>query len=360
MKRLLLAAPLLLCLVWARALRLSPSEAPVQEAPTRMELVRVALAAPEPSPAPTPEAAPSLEAEPVYLTVYEKETGRTGEMELEDYIYHVLAGEMPASYPLEALKAQAVAARSYALWKSGLFGGGCGRGGDADVCTDSGHCMAYASDEKLQKNWGGEYETNREKLQRAVAETAGLVCAYDGEPIQALFHAVSGGRTEDAAAVFQNALPYLVSVESAGEEDAGRFSADVTYSREELARRLNAAFPGAGLTARTLESKLRVVSRTESGRAETVLIGNREATGREVRKALDLDSANLTFCFEGDSVCIHTQGFGHGVGLSQAGAEAMAQDGAGYEEILTHYYSGVEICPLAALLEGTPGGQGEG
>ena len=296
--------------------------------------------------------AEEADAEPeMELAVYLAQEDRLSVMGLEDFVRHAVAGEMPASFAPEALKAQAVAARSYALWKSALFGGGgCSQRTGADVCTDSGHCMAYADESSLRQSWGEDYQENWAAVCRAVEETEGLVCAYDGEPIQALFHAVSGGRTEDAVAVFQNALPYLTSVESQGEEGSAEYRAELFFSGAELAQRLNAAFPGAGLDPAKLPQQLELLSRTDSGRVEELRLGARTATGRQLRQALGLNSTNFSLSFEDGGVRIQTLGYGHGVGMSQVGANAMAQEGADFAQILTHYYQGVSIVPAASLL----------
>ena len=263
-----------------------------------------------------------VQTKPVILNVCDE--GRMERVALEDYLVSVLAGEMPASYPMEALKAQAIAARSYIVWKLPRFGGsGCSRGAQADVCTDSKHCMAYRSDAQMREGWGESYEEKHEKLLRAVQETAGQILLYDGRPAQALFHAASGGRTEDAQEVWGTAYPYLQSVESEGEQGQ---TAQVRLSKSKLAQKLNAAFEGAGLTAANIERQFSIRSVTGSGRAE-----------------LGLRSAGFTIAFEGDDAILTTNGFGHGVGLSQEGAQNMAENGADCEEILLHYYTGVTI-----------------
>ncbi len=280
-----------------------------------------------------------VQTEPVILNVCDE--GRMERVALEDYLVSVLAGEMPVSYPMEALKAQAIAARSYIVWKLPRFGGsGCSRGAQADVCTDSKHCMAYRSDAQMREGWGESYEEKHEKLLRAVQETAGQILLYDGRPAQALFHAASGGRTEDAQEVWGTAYPYLQSVESEGEQGQ---TAQVRLSKSKLAQKLNAAFEGAGLTAANIERQFSIRSVTGSGRADAVRVGRVTATGKAVRAALGLRSAGFTIAFEGDDAILTTNGFGHGVGLSQEGAQNMAENGADCEEILLHYYTGVTI-----------------
>lgn len=308
---------------------LSPERVRVAVVSVQSELAQTAVAPAQPA--------------PIWLNVWNE--GSMERIELEDYLVHVVAGEMPASYETEALRAQAVAARSYIAWKLPAYGGsGCSRGGD--VCTDSEHCMAYQSEEALRARWGDRFDEYYEKIRAAVQDTAGQVMVWNGEPIQALFHSSSGGRTEDAQAVWGTAFPYLTSVESEGEENEQR---TVRLTAKDLAAKLNAAFDGAGLTADTVRTQFLVRSRTQSGRADTVKVGKVTATGKAVRAALDLSSANFTIDWQGGESVITTVGYGHGVGMSQVGANAMAQQGSTYRDILTHYYTGATLADLSDL-----------
>ena len=260
------------------------------------------------------------------ISLYDRASGKTEELPLEEYLIGVVGAEMPASFPLEALKAQAVAARTYAVRHMTAFGGsGCS---GADICTDSGCCQSYKSTEQLREKFGGEAERYMDKLRQAVYETEGEYAAYRGEPIEALYHSSAGGRTEDAQNVFSAALPYLIGVDSPGEETAGKYAAEVTVSLGEFTNRVNKKWPAAKLKKNRLGEQVKVVSRYDSG--------------RELRRLFDLNSANFTLSI-GEKVTIRTKGYGHGVGMSQYGARAMALEGAGYEEILKHYYTGVEI-----------------
>lgn len=171
------------------------------------------------------------------ISLYDRASGKTEEMPLEEYLIGVVGAEMPASFPLEALKAQAVAARTYAVRHMTAFGGsGCS---GADICTDSGCCQSYRSPEQLKKKFGGDARQYMDKLRQAVYETEGEYAAYKGEPIEALYHSSAGGRTEDAQNVFSAALPYLVGVDSPGEETAGKYAAEVTVSLGEFTNRVN-------------------------------------------------------------------------------------------------------------------------
>lgn len=282
------------------------------------------------------------------LTVYLHEEDKTVEMTLDEYLYGVLGGEMPASFPLEALKAQAVAARTYTVRRIASLGGDpCGRGG-ADICTDSHCCQSYRSPEALAESWGSHAKQYADKLRQAVAQTHGLIAVYDGEPIEALYHSAAGGHTEDAQNVFSNALPYLVGVESHGEQDASHYQESIAFSCKELSDTLNETFPNAHLSPSALESQMEIQARYDSGQVERLRLGDASISGKELRKALDLRSANFTLDFSQDTVTITTTGYGHGVGMSQYGARAMALEGADFQEILTHYYTGIQLMPCTA------------
>ena len=278
------------------------------------------------------------------LRVYFADAEEIRLLPLEDYVFGALAAEMPANYAPEALKCQAVAARTRAVAQSHAFGGnGCVRHPDCDICTDSACCQAYQTDAQLKARWGSEYAVLRARIDRAVRATDGLLLTSGGLPIEVLYHACSGGKTEDAAAVFASAKPYLVSVDSPGEEGYAGFRADTSFSCEEAADLLLRAFPGCGVTADTLSSAIRLQSTTASGRVATLLVGSQTVRGADFRKALSLRSTYFTWEADGDRIVFHTVGYGHGVGLSQAGAQAMAADGADFAEILAHYYPGTQL-----------------
>lgn len=279
-------------------------------------------------------------ADDMMLTVYLDDSGKTVSMGLEEYIVHAVAGEMPASFETEALKAQAVAARTYAARRA-LKGSPCGRGG-ADICTDSGCCQSFAGEDELRRNWADAYAINLARIEAAVYSTRGIIALYEGEPIEALYHSCSGGMTEDSANVFGSA-PYLIGVASPNEEAATRFKASERFSRREFARTVNGAYPDAKLSARKLETQVETLDTFASGRVERIRLGGVTLTGREFRALFSLNSANFELEYSKDSVTVSTLGYGHGVGMSQYGANAMAQRGATYEEILLHYYTGITL-----------------
>ncbi len=273
------------------------------------------------------------------VCIYDDETGLTYSLPLEEYVLRVTAAEMPASFSLEALKAQSVAARTYTVRR---MADPCGKGG-ADVCTLSSCCQAYKDEAELRSAWGENAEMYFEKLHSATNATRGLILTYDGEPIEALFHSSSGGMTEDASDVFGGDAPYLKSVLSPNEENAAHYSDTVSFTRKQFAAAVNAAISGAKLDADRLEEQVSIIEKSESGRVKLMRVGNTTITGRELRRALGLNSTAFTIEFSEGRVKLTTLGYGHGVGMSQYGADAMAQRGADYEEILLHYYSGAKI-----------------
>ena len=264
--------------------------------------------------------------EDAVITVYDHREEAFLAMPLEDYIMGVTAAEMPASFPLEALKAQCVAARTYTAYH--MLHDGCKRY-DADVCTSSACCQAYCSDERMAERWGGDYADNRQKMARAVRETAHEVLLYGGEPIEALYHSASGGRTENVEDVYGTALPYLNSVMSTAEAGTAKLSGERTLSLTALCEAVNGKWPAAKLTEANAARRVEILETTASGRVKSIRLGGVTVAGRQVRSLLSLDSALFTVTFTGNAVTFHTKGYGHGVGMSQTGANAMALGGDG-------------------------------
>ncbi len=256
---------------------------------------------------------------------------------LEDYLVGVTAAEMPASYDIEALKAQAAAARTYTLRKLGKSG--CGRHAEADICTDSGHCQAYASEERLRERWKKDYNKNLTKIKEAVYGTAGEIVTYRGEPIDAMYHASSGGATENSEDVYKNEISYLRGVES---PDAEGYEATVAYTHAEFAEKVNAKL-GTDLHADSLADDLVILSHLGSGRVKSIRICEETFSGGKFRGAAGLPSAMFTFELTEDSIIFSVKGYGHGVGMSQSGANHYAKQGMDYRDILHHYYTDVDI-----------------
>lgn len=249
--------------------------------------------------------------------------GTERRMALSDYLCGVLMGEMPGSFPLEALKAQAVAARTYTLQR--LEAGGA-------LSDDPAECQAFCDPDQAGTKYGEQADAVMEKLRRAVEETDGQVMIYDGTLITATYFSCSGGRTESAQAVWGSSVPYLLSVDSPGEEDADSFESRMELTRSELMERLEIP-----------DTEIREITYTEGGGVETMTIGGRSFSGVELRQRLGLRSTNFRIDISGDTVTVDVKGFGHRVGMSQYGAKAMAERGQSYREILAWYYTGAEL-----------------
>ncbi len=269
--------------------------------------------------------------------------GEVREMAVNEYIWGVTAAEMPASFEPEALKAQAVAARTYALRRAAVPNT---NHPDADVCGDHTCCQAYISPEQAAANWGDNAEAYTAKITRAVADTGLEVIRYQGALIDAVFHSSSAGSTQDAVAVWGGSVPYLVSVKSPEGEEVPNFHSEVSLSAEEFRSTLLAAHAGANL-GDDPQWWFGEVQRTAGGSVSQINIGGVLLGGGEVRSLFGLRSANFTVEAKGDQIVFRAAGYGHGVGMSQYGANAMAKQGKGYQDILSWYYTGVTIEPYA-------------
>lgn len=257
------------------------------------------------------------------------------EMELEAYVTGVVLAEMSAEFEPEALKAQAVAARTFA-WKAVSTGG---KHGDGSVCTNYSCCQGYVAESDFIDNYGTQEEL--EKIQNAVFSTADVVVTYQGNLIEATYFSSSGGFTEDAAAVWGGSYPYLISKESPEETQEGEtFKA---FSSAFLETALHTTLNGSP------DTWFHDWEFTKGGGVASVGIGNRVFSGTAIRKTLGLRSTLFTVSIENDVIFFHTSGYGHRVGMSQLGADAMAMEGKSYDEILRYYYTGTELSPISAL-----------
>lgn len=274
----------------------------------------------------------------VILPVYRHDLGVTVAMELEEYVKGVIAAEMPVEFHPEALKAQAVAARTLALYLL-QRGERVPDHPEAVVSTDHQVHQAWLSQQALRERWGAiEYYWRWAKVSRAVAETRGLVMVYNGELIYPAYHASSGGRTEDSENYWSSAVPYLRSVEDPYVKGSRYEKTHSQFTVAEVSRRTGAALP-----ASTDAPYVRVLSRFPSGRVEWVQVGDQRLTGRQLREMLGLRSNWFEVHEEGDRILFEVYGYGHGIGMSQYGADGMARAGRRFDQILTHYYTGVEI-----------------
>ena len=264
------------------------------------------------------------------------------EMDLGTYLVGVVRAEMPASFEPEALKAQAVAARTYTLYKIQTGGN---HGDTADICTDSTCCQAYISEERARSNWGDSADDYEAKIEAAVRETDGQAILYGGSPILAVFHSSSAGLTRAAGEVWLNDLPYLQAVESPEAADSiPNYYSRAEFTAEEFRTKFLAAHPEADFSG-GMETWLKDAVTDSAGSVATLSVGGVTVKGSELRSILGLRSACFEWEVQGGKLVFFVTGYGHGVGLSQYGANRMAAEGAGYQEILTHYYTGVTIGP---------------
>lgn len=280
------------------------------------------------------------------IKVYIVENKELKEMYLEEYIRGVVAGEMPAEFDIEALKAQAVAARTYAVTKMKSLGGkGCSNHAEADICTDSTHCQEWISKEERFKAWG---EINApkywEKITTAVNDTKGMILTYNAAPVMyPLYFSTSGGKTENSEDVFMNSYPYLRSVVSIYEEEAPKFLTKIAFTKDEFIKKFGESEYKIKLDKSKLASQVTIMDRTEGGAVNNIKIGTKTLKGTKVREILGLSSANFNIEIGDNEVKLTVMGNGHGVGMSQWGANGLGKHGQKFDEILKHYYQGTEI-----------------
>ncbi len=269
-------------------------------------------------------------------------TGQVEEFPIDTYLYGVVSAEMPASYEMEALKAQAIVARTYTIYKIKHSGG---KHSGADICDNSTCCQAWITKEDRLAKWDIEkQEEYWNKIVTAVDSTAGKIITYEGEPINAFFHSNSGGNTEIPLNVWGGSgYPYLQVVTTVGEDAYPQYNSEVEITRSELIEKIKAVHSEFEIDF-SKEDAVQVIERTDSGRIKTIKFGNVNLSGVEARSIFGLKSANFTVQqIEGDKIKFTVIGYGHGVGMSQTGADALAKQGSNYEEIVKHYYIGVEI-----------------
>ncbi len=263
--------------------------------------------------------------------------GQLKEMDAEEYVIGVVLAEMPTSFEPDALKAQAVVARTYALKRrqEGV------RHSDGAVCTDPGCCQAYLSTEDYLDGRG--YMEDVEKVKAAVMDTAGEVLTYGGQLIEATYFSCSGGRTEDAVAVWGQDYPYLQTVESPGEENVSEYREEKQFSAAEFSKALGRNLEGDP------DEWLGWTTYTKGGGVDTMVICGKTYQGTRLRQLLGLNSTAFSMHAEGGRIHVATYGKGHRVGMSQCGAGAMAAAGSDYRAILAHYYLGAELTTMTHL-----------
>ena len=266
------------------------------------------------------------EDENIEITLKDSESNEIKDIDLEEYLIGVLAGEMPASFEIEALKAQAVAARSYALYKMNTTTT------DYDILSDITN-QVYITESDMKEKWGEDYEYYYNKIKNAVDATEDLVMTYDGEVISAYYFSMSNGYTEDVSSVFGEAKDYLVSVDSSWDKTLKNFTVTTTFTKEDFCNKLS--IDCSNIT-------INEINRSETNRVDNIQVNNKTFKGTEFRTLLGLRSTDFQIDIA-DDITITTNGYGHGVGMSQYGANEMAKEGKTYEEILKYYYKNVEL-----------------
>ena len=271
----------------------------------------------------------SFNNEKIEVTIKDVAKDKETTLDLEEYIIGVVAGEMPASFEVDALKAQAIAARSYALSKINSTTT------SYDLVTDITN-QVYLTKEQMQEKWGSDYEYYYERIKDAVDETNNLVMEYGGNVISAYYFAMSNGYTEDASLVFGEDRDYLESVDSTWDKNVKNFLVTTTFSKEEFCEKLDIDCSNI-----TIEN----IVRSSTNRVNFITINDEEFKGTEIRSLLNLRSTDFDINIT-DEVTITTKGYGHGVGMSQYGANEMAKEGYTYEEILKYYYKDIDIVKI--------------
>lgn len=274
------------------------------------------------------------------ITLLHKDTNEVEQVNLDEYIACVVSAEMPATYELEALKAQAIVARTYTIYKITTSK----KHDNADICDKSTCCQAWISKEYRLKKWDEDKRTeNWNKIIQAVNETAGKIITYDDKPINAFFHSNSGGKTEVPFYVWGGTgYPYLQVVETSGEEAYSQYSSEAKFTKEEFVEKIKKEHEDFEINLDE-ENCIEIIKRDDSDRVVTIKVGNINLSGVETRTLLGLRSANFTVEINQDEILFKVIGYGHGVGMSQTGADALAKQGKNYEEIIKHFYTNVEL-----------------
>lgn len=277
------------------------------------------------------------------VKVLHNKTGEIEEMELDDYLLGVVSSEMPASFEQEALKAQAVVARTYTIYKITNDS----KHENADICDDSKCCQAWISKEDRLNRWNeGERGSNWEKIVEAVNNTKGKIITYEGKAINAFFHSNSGGITDTATAVWGGTnYPYLQAVQTSGEDSYNQYNSEVIITKDEFISKIKEKHSDFAIDF-SLDNQIEILDYTDGERIKTIKIGNLNLSGVEIRTLFGLKSAKFEINIEGDNIKFNVIGYGHGVGMSQTGADSMAKQGKSYDEIIKHYYTGVEIIDI--------------
>lgn len=285
------------------------------------------------------------------IQVFDSTRSGVIELSIEEYIKGVLAAEMPADFDMEALKAQAVAARTFTYGRlKGIYPSKAGMHDGIALCTDHTHCQAWTSKEAAMKKWGiFRANLNWKKIEKAVLETKNMIITYNGEIINALYHANSGGKTENCEDVWAGGSePYLRSVVSNGEDAARDYRVSTNFQYSDFIAAIKVKFPDMKLSSKNLLSNIKVLDYTTGGRVANIKVGNMTMKGTEFRTLLKLRSAKFSIEGNGKNILkITTVGYGHGVGMSQWGANYLAKRGGTFDEIIKYYYTGTGIMDIS-------------
>ena len=275
------------------------------------------------------------------IKLLHKDSEKVEEVALDEYLYGVVSAEMPASFEKEALKAQAVVARTYTIYK---IVNNDGKHKNADICDDSTCCQAWISKEDRLSKWKEEErDSNWNKIVEAVNDTQGKIITYEGKPINAFFHSNSGGTTEAPINVWGGSgYPYLQSVSTSGEDAYSQHKSEAEFTKKEFEEKIKELHSDFKIDYKEKDC-IKIEEYTEGNRVKTVKIGNLELSGVEVRNIFELKSANFEITIQDDKIKFQVIGYGHGVGMSQTGADSLAKEGKNYEDIIHHFYTGVEI-----------------
>ena len=269
------------------------------------------------------------------------ESGEIEELDMNEYLYGVVSAEMPASYGKEALKAQAIVARTYTIYK---INNNDKKHGEADICDNSACCQAWISKEDRLQKWNEQSRNEYwAKIVEAVDSTKGKIITYNEKPINAFFHANSGGATEAPVNVWGGSnYPYLQTVATSGEDAYTQYSSEVTVTKEEFKNKIIEKHADLDIDFSKADS-IKITEYTEGNRVKNLKVGNLNLSGVEIRNIFGLRSANFKIDIQENNVKFAVIGYGHGVGMSQTGADSLAKQGKKYDEIIKHYYTGVEI-----------------
>ena len=275
------------------------------------------------------------------IKLYHAKQNTVETIPMDNYLYGVVSAEMPVDFELEALKAQAIVARTYTIYK---IANSSGKHEGADICDNSACCQAWISKEDRLAKWEeAKQNENWNKIVDAVNSTKGKVIVYEGKPINAFFHSNSGGTTEPPVNVWGGTgYPYLQAVQTSGEENYSQYSSEVTLDRKEVEQKVKEKHSDFQINWDE-EGCIKILDYTDGNRVKTIRIGNVELSGVEARTIFGLRSANFEVTINGENVTFKVKGYGHGVGMSQTGADALAKEGKNCEEIIHHFYQNVEI-----------------